>query len=89
MNTEMALTARRFALTLAVAGIATLGSVALAPAASAAEEVSTSVTEIVDVKGPDAFVEREHGRVALFLCDDEKPKKQHNKCLDVTGPSRF
>ena len=36
MYTEMALTARRFALTLAVAGIAAMGSVALAPAASAA-----------------------------------------------------
>ena len=37
MYTEMALTARRFALTLAVAGIAAMGSVAIAPAASAAQ----------------------------------------------------
>jgi hypothetical protein len=35
MNTEMALTARRFALTFAAAGIAVLGSVVAAPAASA------------------------------------------------------
>ena len=56
MYTEMALTARRFALTLAVAGIATMGSVALAPAASADENGSSSVIEKGNGNGPDEFI---------------------------------
>src|SRR5687768_18025014 len=45
MYTEMALTARRFALTLAVAGVAAMGSVALAPAASAAQDGPVTIVE--------------------------------------------
>ena len=92
MYTEMALTARRFALTLAVAGIATLGSVALAPAASAAPSVQNgpdTVSERSGDKGPDAFIVREHGRTAVFFCDLDKPNKHHSKCVDLTGPTRF
>jgi hypothetical protein len=86
MYTEMALTARRFAVTLAVAGIAAMGSIAVAPVASAAEEAPVSIE---DSNGPDAFAEREHGRLPIFMCDEDKPNKQHNKCLDLTGSSRF
>ena len=89
MNTEMALTARRFALTLTVAGIAAMGSIAIAPAASAAEEGSVSVEVRVDGNGPDMFIEGEHGRTPLFICDEDKPNKQHTKCLDLTGTTRF
>jgi hypothetical protein len=81
MHTEMALTARRFALTLAVAGCAVLGSVVIAPAASASEGVGQN--------GPDAFIDGEHGRSPLFICDEDNPNKRHNNCLDLTGPSRF
>jgi hypothetical protein len=89
MYTEMALTARRFALTLAVAGLAAMGSVAIAPAASAAQNGSDSVSERSGDNGPDAFLEREHGRQPIFFCDEEKPNKQHNNCIDLTAPTRF
>jgi hypothetical protein len=89
MYTEMALTARRFALTLAVAGIAAMGSVAIAPAASAAQNGPHSVTERSGGNGPDAFIELEHGRSPVFFCDEDKPNKHHKHCIDVTGPSRF
>jgi hypothetical protein len=88
MYTEMALTARRFALTLAVAGIAAMGSVAIAPAASAAEEGSVTV-EHREGNGPDAFIQGEHGRTPVFFCDADKPNQHHGKCLDVTGSTRF
>lgn len=95
MYTEMALTARKFALTLAVAGVAAIGSIAIAPAASAApvapvaQNGPDSVSERSGGKGPDAFLEREHGRQAIFFCEVEKPNKQHNKCIDLGGPTRF
>jgi hypothetical protein len=89
MYTEMALTARRFALTLAVAGIATMGSVALAPAASASENGSSSVIEKGNGNGPDEFIITEHGRTAIFFCDEDKPNQHHKKCIDLTAPSRF
>ena len=85
MYTEMALAARKFALTLAVAGIATLGSVALAPAASAAAPVAqdgpNSVVTSDKGKGPDAWIITERGRTAIFFCDVDKPKKHANKCI--------
>ena len=59
MYTEMALTARRFALTLAVAGIAAMGSVALAPAASAAAVRRTAPapsSRTDNGNGPDQFI---------------------------------
>jgi hypothetical protein len=92
MYTEMALTARRFALTLAVAGIAAMGSVAIAPAASAApveQDGPGRVIEKTNGNGPDQFLVGEHGRTPIFFCDVEKPSKHENKCIDLTGPSRF
>jgi hypothetical protein len=100
MFTEMALTARRFALTVAVAGVATLGSVALAPTASAAPAPAATVAPVVQDgpgtvvdkttgNGPDQFLVREHGRRPIFHCDPAEPKKHANKCIDLTGPTRF
>ena len=89
MYTEMALTARRFALTLAVAGIAAMGSVAIAPAASAAQDGPNAVSERSASNGPDAFIEREHGREPVFFCDEDKPNQHHDKCIDLTAPTRF
>jgi hypothetical protein len=78
----MALTARRFALTLAVAGIATIGSVAIAPAASATS-TQDGPSYVIEGpgNGPDAFIVNEHGREPVFFCDLDKPKKQHNNCV--------
>jgi hypothetical protein len=70
MNSTLA---RRFALTLATAGIAVLSGVAIAPAASAASAeagVSTIVEGPGNGNGPDAFIVTEHGRVPVFFCDD-------------------
>ncbi|MDP9389943.1 MAG: hypothetical protein M3P89_00785 [Actinomycetota bacterium] len=93
MYTEMALTARRFALTLAVAGIAGLGSIAVAPAASAADveqDGPSSVAHTNGGNGPDAFIVLEHGVKPVFFCEPAKPKKQHENCTKpVTGNSRF
>jgi hypothetical protein len=92
MYTEMALTARRFALTLAVAGIAGLGSIAVAPAASAtpASGPGYTVVHTDGGNGPDAFIVLDHGVRPVFFCDSEKPMKQHNKCtVPVTNPTRF
>jgi hypothetical protein len=93
MYTEMALTARKFALTLAVAGVAAMGSVALAPAASAAPAVVQdgpgTVIEKTTGNGPDQFLVGEHGRRPIFICDVEEPKKHAKKCIDLTAPTRF
>jgi len=92
MYTEMALTARRFALTLTVAGIAAMGSVALAPAASAApveQDGPGTIIETTNGNGPDQFLIGEHGRTPIFICDVENPKKHAKKCIDLTAPSRF
>ncbi len=94
MTTEMALTARRFAVTLAVAGAAALGSVVIAPAASAApaaqaQDGPASVSHRSGGNGPDAFIVMDHGKRPVFFCDPEHPKKHAKKCVDVTGPSRF
>ena len=79
-------TARRFALTLTVAGAAALSSVAIAPAAFAAQ---SDVVINDGNHGPDAFVILEHGKMPVFECDLAKPNKQHNNCIDVSGPTRF
>ena len=79
-------TARRFALTLTVAGAAALGSVAIAPAASAAQ---SDIVINDGNNGPDAFVILEHGKMPVFECDPTNPNNQHNNCNDVTGPTRF
>jgi hypothetical protein len=78
MNSTLA---RRFALTLATAGIAALSSVAIAPAASAAP-VQDGPSYIVDgtgVAGPDAFVVKDKGRLPVFFCDVDKDKKDKDK----------
>jgi hypothetical protein len=87
MNTTIR-TARRFGATLAIAGIAALGSVVVAPAASAAESVTVqdgpaTVVERSGHNGPDAFIHLEHGRVPVFYCDEDKPNQRHNKCEPV------
>ena len=70
MNSTLA---RRFALTLATAGIAVLGSVAVAPAASAAP-AEAGYSQIIEGpgqgNGPDRFIITDHGRVPVFFCDD-------------------
>ena len=73
MNSTLA---RRFALTLATAGIAVLSSVAMAPAASAAP-TQDGPSYIIEGpgNGPDSFIVRDHGRVPVFFCDDDKPSK--------------
>jgi hypothetical protein len=88
MSSTITVTARRFVLTLSVAGIAALGGIAVAPAASAAEG-SDSVVVREGVNGPDAFVLLEHGRIPVFECDADHSNQQHNNCIDVTGPTRF
>ena len=86
-------TARRFALTLAVAGIAAFGSVAIAPAAFAADGTD-GPAYIIDGPGnghgPDKFIVTDTGRIPVFFCDADKPEQRHNNCLSVspTG-SRF
>ena len=84
MNTSFR-TARRFGATLAIAGIAALGSVAVAPAASAAqtaaiEDGPATLIDNPDGHGPDAFIAFEHGRVAVFFCDEDKSNQRHNNC---------
>ena len=86
MNRTALATARRFALTLTVAGAAALGSVAIAPAASAAE---SDVVLNDGGNGPAAFITQEHGKMPVFLCDEDNMNKQHNICLRVFGDTRF
>ena len=80
-------TARRFALTLAVAGIAALGSVAIAPAASAAP-VNDGPAYIIDGpgngNGPDKFIVTDSGRIPVFFCDADKPNQHHNDCITLS-----
>ena len=78
----------RFVLTLGVAGIAVLGIVAVAPAAFAAPTASATVAQAAD-NGPVMFLDREHGELPVFLCDDQNDNKQHNNCIDITAPTRF
>lgn len=85
-STTITSTARRFALTLTIAGAAALGSVAIAPAASAAQ---SDIVINDGSHGPDAFVILEHGKMPVFECDADKPKQRHNNCIDTSGPTRF
>jgi len=68
--------ARRIAMTLAVAGVAAFGSVAVAPAAFAAD-ATDGPAYVIDGNGngPDAFVVTATGRTPIFFCDDVKPGK--------------
>jgi hypothetical protein len=76
MNRTTIGTARRFALTLTVAGAAALGSIAIAPAASAApaEDGYSYLVEGAG-NGPDAFILTATGRVPVFFCEDVQPGK--------------
>jgi hypothetical protein len=92
MNTKLS-PIRRIGATLAIAGIAALGSVALAPAASAeapAQDGPISVIEGNGKGGPDKFIVLEDGRrIPVFYCDEDKPNKRHNNCeapVVVDGP---
>ena len=86
---------RRIGATFAIAGFAALGSVAIAPAASAAQPATVqdgpaSVVNRTGGNGPDAFIILEHGKKPVFFCDEDKPNKQKNKCeLVVVGGDRF
>jgi len=68
--------ARRIAVTLAVAGVAAFGSVAVAPAAFAAD-ATDGPAYVIDGNGngPDSFVVTATGRTPIFFCDDVKPGK--------------
>jgi hypothetical protein len=105
MKIEMALTARRTAVTLALAG-AVLGFAA--PAASAAPKAVTTPAPVEHVQngpsyiiegpgarngnGPHAFIVNGDGtREPVFFCDEDKPNKRHNICVEkpVPGGDRF
>ena len=75
MSTTLS-TARRFALTLTVAGAAALGTVAIAPAASAAPAQDGGNYLIQgNGNGPDQFIVTATGRIPVFFCDDVQPGK--------------
>ena len=80
-------TARRFALALAVAGIAALGSVAVAPAALAADSTD-GPAYVIDGpgngNGPDKFIVTDNGRTPVFFCDADKPQQRHNNCISLS-----
>lgn len=93
MNATIARPVRRLAVTPAAAGIAGLDSVAIAPAASAApaEDTTSYIIERPGKgNGPDAFIVTEHGRTAVFFCDDES-NAHKNKCAPgiEDGGTRF
>ncbi len=80
MTSNLVRSARRIALTVAVAGIA---SIAVAPAAFASPDSmpSTSNFIISPVSGDMVRVP--------FYCDDDNEHKQHNICVDVQTDARF
>ena len=80
MSSTITVNARRFVLTLSVAGIAALGGIAVAPAAFAAPP---------EGKGPALIMELEHGKLPVFECDADKPKQRHKICIDMDAPTRF
>lgn len=74
---------RRATLTVAMAGAATFGAVALAPAASAAQDSvdgSAYIIEGPSDNGPVAFLVTDRGREAIFFCDPAKPMQRQNNC---------
>ena len=76
-------TIRRATLTVAMAGAATFGAVALAPAASAAQPAVDGPSYIIEgpnENGPVAFLVTDQGRKPIFYCDPAKPDKQQNNC---------
>ena len=93
MNATIARPARRLAVTLAAAGIAALGSVAIAPSASAAPAVDGPayiVEHDGNGNGPDAFLVTENGWTPIFFCDEDKPNQRHDNCqADPNAGGRF
>jgi hypothetical protein len=86
--------ARRVTLTFAMAGAVAFGTVALAPAASAAQpDVDGSYYTIdgPDENGPEDFLVGPHGRTPVFYCDPAKPNQLHTICQDDpdSGQGRF
>ena len=75
MNRSRIGTARRFALTLTLAGAAALGSVAVAPMASAAPQDVHNYLIDGNGNGPDQFIVTATGRIPVFFCEDVKPGK--------------
>jgi hypothetical protein len=76
----------RIATTLVALGIAAIGSIAIAPAASAAP-VQDGPSYVVDGpgmdrtngNGPDAFIVTDNGRVPVFFCDSKEDKEKKVK----------
>jgi NAD(P)-dependent dehydrogenase (short-subunit alcohol dehydrogenase family) len=95
MTSNLVRTARRLALTVAVAGIA---SVAVAPAAFASPTSMPTTSNFVispvvgdKVKVP-FFCEVSSDKVSDKVSKDDKDDKatkQHNNCIDVQTASRF
>ena len=88
--TRLSSTIRRAVLAVAMAGAATFGAVALAPAASAAEPAADGSVHVIDGNGhgPEAFLVTEHGRQPVFFCTDEKNNKRHGLCQEA-APEEF
>ena len=88
-------TLRRLTATIAMAGAATFGAVALAPAASAAQPDTDGSYYVIDgpnENGPAAFLVTDSGRSPVFYCDADKPRKRHNICQadpEAPGADRF
>ena len=91
-------TVRRTAATIALAGAAVFGSVALAPAASAAQTAAQPAVDGTSYTipgngngGPDYFLVTEKGRKPIFFLDADKPNKRHNvaQADPETAPDRF
>jgi hypothetical protein len=78
MTSTIAVTARRFVLTLTVAGIAVVGGVA--PAASAAPP---------EGKGPALIMEIGNRKLPVFECNPDNPNQRQNNCIDMDAPTRF
>lgn len=74
MTSNLIRSARRVALTVVIAGAA---SVAIAPAAFAADSTDGSAYILAGNGngGPDSFVVTATGRTPVFFCDDVKPGK--------------
>ena len=85
--------ARRGTVTLAMAGIAAIGAVGLAPAVSAGQDVDGGyqIIEFGKGNGPDAFLVTEKGRKPIFFCDADKPNQRKNVCIPdpTNGGPRF
>ena len=85
---------RRATVTIALAGVAAFGTVALAPAASAAQsDVDGSSYTITGpgAGGPDYFLVTERGRKPIFFCEADQPNKRKNVCQEdpTTATDRF